>query len=51
MLLFPAICPAKVQMDKVTGILGSTSTADFIVQGSRVTDLDTGAMDEGIPGL
>jgi hydrophobe/amphiphile efflux-3 (HAE3) family protein len=33
--------PAKVQMDKVTGILGSTSSADFIVQGSRVTDLDT----------
>ena len=33
--------PAKVQMDKVTGILGSTSTADFIIQGSRVTDLDT----------
>jgi hypothetical protein len=28
-------------MDKVTGILGSTSTADFIIQGSRVTDLDT----------
>jgi hydrophobe/amphiphile efflux-3 (HAE3) family protein len=37
----PSDMPAKVQMDKVTGILGSTSTADFIVQGSRVTDLDT----------
>jgi len=37
----PGDMPAKVQMDKVTGILGSTSTADFIVQGSRVTDLDT----------
>jgi hypothetical protein len=28
-------------MDKVTGILGSTSTADFMIRGSRVTDLDT----------
>jgi hypothetical protein len=37
----PSDMPAKVQMDKVTGILGSTSTADFIIQGSRVTDLDT----------
>jgi hypothetical protein len=37
----PSDMPAKVQMDKVTNILGSTSSADFIVQGSRVTDLDT----------
>jgi hydrophobe/amphiphile efflux-3 (HAE3) family protein len=37
----PSDMPAKVQMDKVTGILGSASTADFIIQGSRVTDLDT----------
>lgn len=37
----PSDMPAKVQMDKVTRIIGSTSTADFIVQGSRVTDLDT----------
>ncbi|MCK9592133.1 MAG: hydrophobe/amphiphile efflux-3 (HAE3) family transporter [Methanoregula sp.] len=37
----PSDMPAKVQMDKVTGIIGSTSTADFIIQGSRVTDLDT----------
>jgi hydrophobe/amphiphile efflux-3 (HAE3) family protein len=37
----PSDMPAKVQMDKVTGVLGSTSTADFIIQGSRVTDLDT----------
>jgi hydrophobe/amphiphile efflux-3 (HAE3) family protein len=37
----PGDMPAKIQMDKVTGILGSTSTADFIIQGSRVTDLDT----------
>ncbi len=37
----PSDMPAKVQMDKVTDIIGSTSTADFIIQGSRVTDLDT----------
>jgi hydrophobe/amphiphile efflux-3 (HAE3) family protein len=37
----PSDMPAKVQMDKVTGILGSTSTADFIIRGNRVTDLDT----------
>jgi hydrophobe/amphiphile efflux-3 (HAE3) family protein len=37
----PSDMPAKVQMDKVTGIIGSTSTADFIIQGNRVTDLDT----------
>ena len=37
----PSDMPAKVQMDKVTGILGSTSTADFMIRGSRVTDLDT----------
>jgi len=37
----PSDMPAKVQMDKVTRILGSTSTADFIVQGNRITDLDT----------
>jgi hydrophobe/amphiphile efflux-3 (HAE3) family protein len=37
----PSDMPAKVQMDKVTGILGSVSTADFIIRGSRVTDLDT----------
>jgi hypothetical protein len=37
----PSDMPAKVQMDKVTGILGSTSSADFIIRGSRVTDLDT----------
>jgi len=37
----PSDMPAKVQMDKVTAILGSTNTADFIIQGNRVTDLDT----------
>ena len=37
----PSDMPAKVQMDKVTRILGSMSTADFIIQGNRVTDLDT----------
>ncbi len=37
----PSDMPAKINMDKVTRILGSTSTADFYVRGSRVTDLDT----------
>ena len=37
----PSDMPAKIQMDKVTRILGATSTADFYVQGGRVTDLDT----------
>jgi hypothetical protein len=37
----PSDMPAKIQMDKVTRILGSASTADFYVQGARVTDLDT----------
>ncbi|MFA7695644.1 MAG: hydrophobe/amphiphile efflux-3 (HAE3) family transporter, partial [Methanoregula sp.] len=37
----PSDMPAKIQMDKVTRVLGATSTADFYVQGGRVTDLDT----------
>jgi hydrophobe/amphiphile efflux-3 (HAE3) family protein len=37
----PSDMPAKIQMAKVTRILGATSTADFYVQGGRVTDLDT----------
>ncbi|HOX35009.1 MAG TPA: hydrophobe/amphiphile efflux-3 (HAE3) family transporter [Methanoregulaceae archaeon] len=37
----PADMPAKINMDKVTRILGSTSTADFFVRGASVTDLDT----------
>jgi hypothetical protein len=37
----PSNMPAKIQMDQVTRILGSTTTADFYVQGARVTDLDT----------
>ena len=37
----PSDMPAKIQMAKVTRILGETSTADFYVQGGRVTDLDT----------
>ena len=37
----PSDMPAKIQMDKVTRILGAMSTADFYVQGGRVTDLDT----------
>ncbi len=37
----PSDMPAKINIDKVTRVLGATSTADFFVQGSRVTDLDT----------
>jgi uncharacterized protein len=37
----PSDMPALIEMNKVTRILGATSTADFYVQGSRVTDLDT----------
>ena len=37
----PPDMPAKIQYDKVTRILGSTTTADFYIQGGRVTDLDT----------
>ena len=37
----PSDMPAKIQMDEVTDVLGSASTADFYVQGGRVTDLDT----------
>ena len=37
----PSDMPAKIEIDQVTHVLGSTTTADFYVQGSRVTDLDT----------
>jgi hypothetical protein len=37
----PSDMPAKINIDKVNRIIGSTDTADFLVQGSRVTDLDT----------
>jgi hydrophobe/amphiphile efflux-3 (HAE3) family protein len=37
----PSDMPAKINIDKVTRIIGATSTADLMVQGSRVTDLDT----------
>jgi len=37
----PSDMPAKINIDKVTRIIGATSTADLFVQGSRVTDLDT----------
>jgi hypothetical protein len=37
----PSDMPAKINMDKVTRIIGATSTADLLVQGSRVTDRDT----------
>jgi hydrophobe/amphiphile efflux-3 (HAE3) family protein len=37
----PSDMPAKINLDKVTRIIGATSTADLLVQGSRVTDIDT----------
>ena len=37
----PSDMPALIEMNKVTRVLGATSTADFYVQGGRVTDLDT----------
>jgi hydrophobe/amphiphile efflux-3 (HAE3) family protein len=37
----PSDMPAKINIDKVTRIIGATNTADLLVQGSRVTDLDT----------
>ena len=33
--------PAKINIDKVTRVMGATDTADFFVEGSRVTDLET----------
>jgi hydrophobe/amphiphile efflux-3 (HAE3) family protein len=37
----PSDMPAKINIDKVTRILGSTDTADFFVTGTSVTGLDT----------
>jgi len=37
----PSDMPAKINIDKVTRVIGATSTLDLLVQGSRVTDLDT----------
>jgi hydrophobe/amphiphile efflux-3 (HAE3) family protein len=37
----PSDMPAKINMEKVTRVLGATSTADFMVQGARISDLDT----------
>ena len=37
----PSDMPAKINIDKVTRVMGATDTADFFVEGSRVTDLDT----------
>jgi uncharacterized protein len=37
----PSDMPAKINIDKVTRVIGATSTADLLVRGSRVTDLDT----------
>ncbi|WML68373.1 MAG: hypothetical protein METHP_01990 [Methanoregula sp. SKADARSKE-2] len=37
----PSDMPAKIQMDKVGRIIGSTDTATISVEGESVTDLDT----------
>jgi hypothetical protein len=37
----PPTLPAKIDLDTVTNIIGSTVTADYYIQGSRITDLDT----------
>jgi hydrophobe/amphiphile efflux-3 (HAE3) family protein len=37
----PSDMPAKINIDKVTRVIGATGTSDLMVQGSRVTDLDT----------
>jgi len=37
----PPDMPAKINIDKVTRILGATRTADFSVRGRPITDLDT----------
>ena len=37
----PSDMPAKINIDKVTRVIGATSTADLFVRGSRVTDLDS----------
>ncbi|MDD1662459.1 MAG: hydrophobe/amphiphile efflux-3 (HAE3) family transporter [Methanomicrobiales archaeon] len=37
----PPDMPAKINIDRVTRILGATSTADFAVRGRPLTDLDT----------
>jgi len=37
----PGTMPVKIEIDKVTRILGSTTDAKFYIQGSRVIDLDT----------
>ncbi|MDD1690233.1 MAG: hydrophobe/amphiphile efflux-3 (HAE3) family transporter [Methanoregula sp.] len=37
----PSDMPAKINIDKVSRVIGASSTADLMVQGSRVTDLDT----------
>lgn len=36
----PSDMPAKINIDKVSRVMGATSTADLMVQGSRLTDLD-----------
>ena len=45
--LVPKDMPAKINIDKVTRIMGSTSSADFYVQSGHLTDLDTVAWMKG----
>lgn len=37
----PTTMPAKVELDIVQNVIGSTTTATFYVRGARITDLDT----------
>jgi len=37
----PSDMPAKINIDKVTRVIGATGTSDLMIQGSRVTDRDT----------
>jgi hypothetical protein len=39
--MVPTGMPAKLNLDEVKRVVGSTDTADFLIMGSRVTDLDT----------
>jgi hydrophobe/amphiphile efflux-3 (HAE3) family protein len=43
----PHDMPAKINIDKVTRVIGATDSADFLIQGSRVTDLETVVWIEG----
>jgi uncharacterized protein len=37
----PSDMPAKIELEKVQKVIGSTITADFYIQGGKVTDLET----------